>query len=82
MSPDSPPLPDAKTRARLKLWLANWGRVGQMLDAERWARLRAMTNRETQDATRRVLELWQPGWHGDDGEEILLHQRVFMRARR
>jgi hypothetical protein len=52
-----------------------------MLDAERWARLRTMTDREAQAATRRVLELWQPDWHGDDGEEILLHQRVFMRAR-
>jgi hypothetical protein len=66
----------------LKQWLSNWARVGPVLDAERWARLRAMTNPEAQEATRRVLELWQPTWHGDDGEELLLHQRVFMRARR
>jgi hypothetical protein len=73
---------DAETRVRLKQWLANWARLGPMLDAERWARLRAMTNQEAQEATRRVLELWQPDWHGDDGEELLLHQRVFTRARR
>lgn len=36
-----------------------------------WARLRAMTDREAQEATRRVLELWQPDWHGDAGEELL-----------
>jgi hypothetical protein len=41
-----------------------------------------MTTEESQAASRRVLELWQPGWHGDDGEELLLHQRVFQRARR
>ena len=81
MSDSTPPL-DEETRARLKQWLANWSRVGPMLDAERWARLRSMTDEEAQEATRRVLELWQPDWHGDDGEEILLHQRVFMRARR
>lgn len=73
---------DAATRARLKQWLANWNRVGPMLDDERWARLRSMTDQEAQEATRRVLELWQPDWHGDDGEELLLHQHVFMRARR
>jgi hypothetical protein len=66
----------------LKQWLATWSRVGPMLDAERWARLRTMTDQEAQEATRRVLELWQPGWRGDDGEELLLHQRVFQRARR
>ena len=73
---------DVETRALLKQWLSNWARVGPMLDAERWARLRAMTNREAQEASRRVLELWQPHWHCDDGEELLLHQRVFIRARR
>jgi hypothetical protein len=82
MPPDSSPPLDAETRDRLKQWLANWARVGPMLDAERWARLRAMTTLEAQEATRRVLELWQPDWRGDDGEELLLHQRVFMRARR
>ena len=82
MLPASSKSLDAETRARLKQWLANWSRVGPVLDAERFARLRAMTTEEAQETTRRVLELWQPDWHGDDGEELLLHQRVFRRGRR
>ena len=82
MCPDQSPSLDAETRTRLKQWLANWSRVGPMLDAERSDRLRSMTTEEAQAASRRVLELWQPGWHGDDGEELLLHQRVFQRSRR
>jgi hypothetical protein len=81
MAPDSSASLDAETRARLKQWLATWSRVGPLLQEERWTRLRAMTTREAQEATRRVLELWQPDWHGDDGEALLLHQRVFMRGR-
>jgi len=81
MSPDSVTPLNVETRAHLKQWLSDWARVGPMLDAERWAHLRTMTNLEAQEASRRVLELWQPDWHGDDGEELLLHQRVFMHAR-
>jgi hypothetical protein len=40
-----------------------------------------MTPAELQRATARVLELWQPGWPADDGEGLLLVQRVFARAR-
>ena len=76
----TPPL-DAESRAQNKRWLDNWKVVGPLLEVERWARLAAMTDEDAQRASRRVLELWQPGWHGDDGEEILLHQRVFARAR-
>ena len=76
----SPP-GDAQVRAQMKQWLENWQRLGPILDAERWERLRSMTQEESQADTRRVLELWQPDWHGDDGEELLLHQRVFARAR-
>jgi len=82
MSSDSPAPLDAETRAQLTQWLANWRRVGPLLEAERWARVRSMSDHEAQETTRRVLELWQPDWHGDDGEEILLHQRVFARGRR
>ena len=76
------PLLDAEGRAQAKRWLDNWKRVGPILEQERWARLAAMTEAEAQRASQLVLELWQPDWHGDDGEEILLHQRVFARARR
>lgn len=69
-------------RARLKLWLADWARAAPVLEAERWDRLRTMTVSEAQEATRRVLELWQPDWHGDDGEALLLVQRVIARATR
>lgn len=71
---------DATARSH-RQWLDNWKRVGPLLDAERWARLAAMTEEEGQRASRLVLELWQPDWHGDDGEELLLHQRVFARSR-
>jgi hypothetical protein len=68
-------------RAQMKQWLDNWKRTGPILDAERWERLAAMTTEEAQAATLDLLDLWQPGWTGDDGEELLLHQRVFARAR-
>ena len=54
--------------------------VGPILEAERCARLAGMTDEEAQRASRRVLELWQPDWHGDDGAELLGHQRVFART--
>jgi hypothetical protein len=73
---------DAETRAQNKQWLDNWKRVGPILEAERWARLATMTDDEAERASMLVLELWQPDWHGDDGEELLLHQRVFTRGRR
>ena len=81
-TPPHEPLLDAEGRAQAKRWLENWKTLGPILEAERWARLAAMTDEQAQLASRRVLELWQPDWHGDDGEEILLHQRVFARARR
>jgi hypothetical protein len=81
-SSPTPPLLDAEGRAQARRWLENWKRVGPILEQEHWARLAAMTDAEAQQASRRVLELWQPDWHGDDGEEILLHQHVFARARR
>jgi hypothetical protein len=88
MAPKSTGLPlstdaalDATTRRQLRQWLDTWKRVGPILDAERWERLRAMTEAEAQHASQLVLELWQPDWHGDDGAELLLHQRAFARAR-
>jgi hypothetical protein len=81
-SKTTPPERDAESRAQMKRWLENWKHVGPILEAERWARLAAMTDEEAQRASLLVLELWQPDWHGDDGEELLLHQRVFARGRR
>jgi hypothetical protein len=72
---------DAAARAGLKQWVDTWKRAGPLLEEERWVRLRSMTTADAQAATWRLLEMWQPDWVGDDGEEILLHQRVFARAR-
>lgn len=63
----------------MKRWLDNWRRVGPILEAERWERLAAMTDEDAQRISRDLLALWQPGWVGDDGEELLRHQRVFAR---
>lgn len=82
MAPQGPDPSDSNARAQNKRWLDNWRRVGPILEAERWERLRSMTDEEAQTATRQLLELWQPDWPTDDGEELLLHQRVFARARR
>src|SRR5438094_148212 len=81
-TPRSAPLMEEESRAQAKRWLENWKTLGPILEAERWTRLASMTDEQAQLASRRVLELWQPDWHGDDGEELLLHQRVFARARR
>ena len=69
-------------RAAAKRWLDTWKRVGPILDAERWERLHTMTAADAQQASQNVLELWQPDWRGDDGEGLVLQQRVFARARR
>lgn len=73
---------DAAARAEMKRWVDNWKRVGPILEEERWRRVAAMSDDDRQRASQLVLELWQPGWHGDDGEALLIHQRVFARARR
>ena len=81
-TPQAPAPLDAATRVGMRRWIDTWARVGPMLEAERRERLAAMTDDDAQPASRRVLELWQPGWHSDDGEALLLHQRLFARARR
>jgi hypothetical protein len=65
----------------MKRWLDNWAIAGPVLEQERWDRLRDMTPEECQTTTRRVWELWRPDWPSDDGEGLLLQQRVFARAR-
>jgi hypothetical protein len=40
-----------------------------------------MTDADARVDAQRLFELWQPDWPTDDGEELLLHQQVFARAR-
>ena len=77
----APPLLDAEGRAQAKRWLENWKRVGPILEQERWERVRALTDADAARDALRLFDLWQPDWPTDDGEELLLHQRVFARAR-
>jgi hypothetical protein len=65
----------------MKRWLDNWERVGPVLEAERWERLARLSDAEGQEVARDLLDLWQPDWKGDDGEGLLLHQRVFAKGR-
>jgi hypothetical protein len=86
IQPTSPetegPLLDAEGRAQAKLWLDNWKRVGPILEQERWDRVKALTDADPARDAVRLFELWQPDWPTDNGEELMLHQRVFGRARR
>jgi hypothetical protein len=82
MKSSTHPAFDAHDREQMRRWLENWARVGPILDRQRWERLRTMSDEEAREATRRVLELWHPDWPTDEGEALLLHQRVFARARR
>jgi hypothetical protein len=66
----------------MKLWLDNWKRVGPILEEERWARVRALTDVDAARDAMRLWELWQPDWPTDDTEELLLHQRVLACAPR
>ena len=76
------PLLDAEGRAQAKRWLDNWKRVGPILEQERWDRVKALTDADAARDALRLFELWQSDWPTDEGEELLLHQRVFARARR
>jgi hypothetical protein len=75
------PLREPDGNSEVRRWLDRWRAAGPLLEAERWAAIAAMTPDERHRATARVLELWQPGWPTDDGEGLLLVQRVFARAR-
>ena len=66
----------------MKQWLDNWARVGPILEDERWARVRALTDADAARDAIRLWELWQPDWPTDEGEELLLHQQLFARAPR
>lgn len=73
--------PSEDARAELRQWVERWKVVGPILDAERWARLQASSDDELRRQSDELLNLWQPGVPGDDGEGIVLQQRVFARLR-
>jgi hypothetical protein len=73
---------DPETKRQIKRWLEGWKHVGPLLEQERWARLAAMADDEVRRDAIRLWQLWRPDWPTDDGEELLLHQQVFARARR
>jgi hypothetical protein len=68
-------------REQMRRWLDNWAHVGAVLEAERWARLQAMTDDEARRNACRVWEFRQKDSPSDDGEGLRLQQRVFARAR-
>ena len=87
MAPKSTGLPpgtdaglDAAAR-RHRLWLDTWKRVGPILEQERWDRVQALTDADAARDALWLFELWRADWPSDDGEELLLHQRVLARAR-
>ena len=65
----------------MRRWVDRWKVVGPLLDAERWARLLASSDDELRQQSQDLLNLWQPGVPGDDGEAIVLQQLVFARMR-
>lgn len=73
---------DPEVRAQHKRWLANWRRVGPILEAERWERLAAMSERTRARMTLDLLGLWQRRVPGDNGEALLRIQRAFAKWRR
>ncbi len=79
---EHPPLLDEQGRALARRWLDNWKRVGPILERERWDRVKALTDEESANQALVLFETWQPDWPTDNGEELLLHQQVFARARR
>jgi hypothetical protein len=68
-------------RAATKKWLDIWAETGPLLDAERWNRLLSMSDQEVDRDVLLVLDLWQPDWTADEGDELVRHQAVFARAR-
>ena len=64
---ENPPTFD---REQMRRWMENWKVVGAVIDQERAERLAAMTLAEAQQRSQALLELWQPDWRGDAGEEL------------
>ncbi len=66
----------------MRQWLDNWERVGPILERDRWNALSAMTDDDARAAAQQLFELWRPDWPTDEGESLLLHQRVFACGRK
>ena len=69
----------AEAKAEMRQWLERWKLAGPILEAERWARLRTSSDDQLRQQSVDLLNVWQPGVPGDDGEAIVLQQRVFTR---
>ena len=74
----SPPF-DAKARAQTAEWLAEWARLGPILEARRVSALRELS--ETESARVAIELFWPmvPPSHGDDGEGLRALQDVLRR---
>jgi hypothetical protein len=68
-------------KAATRRWLEQWRTVGPMLAQERWARLSARSDADLLQDSRDLLSFWRPDFTGDDGEAIVIQQRVFSRLR-
>ena len=66
-------------KAATRRWLEQWRTVGPMLAQERWSRLAARSDADLLQDSRDLLSFWQPDLTGDDGEAIVIQQRVFSR---
>jgi hypothetical protein len=64
-------------RDQMRAGLDNWRRAGPLLEAGRWQRVAGLTDDEAWAESQGLLQMWEPGMTGDDGEELHLHQRVF-----
>lgn len=73
---------DLKTREHIRRWFDGWQHAGRLLDQERSGALETMTDGEAQQAAQQLFELWQHDWPSDEGEGLLLQQRVFARVAR
>jgi hypothetical protein len=73
---------DDDTRAATNRWAADWKAAGPLLEAERWSRLKTMTDQQRARMTLDLLSLWRPGLRGDDGEALIRVQRAFARWRK
>jgi hypothetical protein len=72
-------MPTAEEREQMRRWLDNWRRTGPLLDAERHARIAALTDEEAWRESQSLLTAWEPGMTGDNGEGLSLFRDVFSR---
>jgi hypothetical protein len=79
--PEHPLLTDVQ-RAQARRWLDTWAHVGPILERERWDRVATLTDADAARDALRLFDLWRSDWPTDEGEGLLLLQRVIARARR